>query len=210
MAYITKAAVGSCNNNNNLSFQLIIPNVIMKSNVHCQAICLPFQLFLFLEELSNITYPSLLTLTVVQNLVRSNQLIVSHFVIQRQLLPLRPPETPCRPSKGVPFERLWLVKWFISHRLHTGGACVNLVLLTYVLEIYKVFNHAPRGATHHEFLWSGIQQSVIRQSGNRQIGNRQSEIRQIGNRRSGIRRSGRTPPEPPPFSVFESIRPDCF
>ena len=64
----------------------------------------------FLEELSNITYSSLLTLTVVQNLVRSNQLNVSHFVIQRQLLPLRRPETPCRPSKSVPSERLRLVE----------------------------------------------------------------------------------------------------
>ena len=78
--------------------------------MHCQTICLPFQLFLLLEELSNITYSSLLTLTVVQNLVRSNQLNVSHFVIQRQLLPLRRPETPCRPSKGVPSERLRLVE----------------------------------------------------------------------------------------------------
>ena len=78
--------------------------------MHCQTICLPFQLFLFLEELSNITYSSLLTLTVVQNLVRSNQLNVSHFVIQRQLLPLRRPETPCRPSKSVPSERLRLVE----------------------------------------------------------------------------------------------------
>ena len=33
-------------------------------------------------------------------------------------------------SKGIPSERLQLVKWFISHRLHTG-TCVNLVLLTY-------------------------------------------------------------------------------
>ena len=65
--------------------------------MHCQTICLPSQLFLFLEELSNITYSSLLTLTVVQNLVRSNQLNVSHFVIQHQLLPLRRPETSCRP-----------------------------------------------------------------------------------------------------------------
>ena len=70
--------------------------------IHCQTICLPFQLFLFLEELSNITYSSSLTLTVVQNLARSNQL----FVIQRQLLQLRRPETPCRPFKGVPSERL--------------------------------------------------------------------------------------------------------
>ena len=81
--------------------------------IHCQTICLPFQLFLFLEELSNITYSSSLTLTVVQNLARSNQLNVSHFVIQHQLLLLRRPETPCRPSKGI----------------HTG-ACVNIVLLT--------------------------------------------------------------------------------
>ena len=61
--------------------------------IHYQTICLPFQLFLFLEELSNITYSSSLTLTVVQNLARSNQLNVSHFVIQRQLLLLRRPET---------------------------------------------------------------------------------------------------------------------
>ena len=78
--------------------------------IHCQSICLPFQLFLLLEELSNITYSSLLTLTVVQNLVRSNQLSVSRFVIQRQLLPSHSPEIPCRPSKGVPSERLRLVK----------------------------------------------------------------------------------------------------
>ena len=78
--------------------------------IHCQTICLPFQLFLFLEELSNITYSSSLTLTVVQNLARSNQLNVSHFVIQRQLLLLRHPETPCRPSKGVPSERLRLAE----------------------------------------------------------------------------------------------------
>ena len=56
------------------------------SGMHCQIICRPFQLFLLLEELSNII-SCLLTLTVVQNLVRSNQLNVSHFVIQRQLLP---------------------------------------------------------------------------------------------------------------------------
>ena len=76
----------------------------------CQVIFLPFQLFLLLEELSNITYSSSLTLTVVQNLVRSNQLNVSHFVIQRLLLLLRRPETPCRPCKGVPSERLRLAE----------------------------------------------------------------------------------------------------
>ena len=66
----------------------------------CQTIFHPFQLFLLLEELSNITYSSSLTLTVVLfDLVRSNQLIVSHFVMQRLLLLLRRPETPCRPSK---------------------------------------------------------------------------------------------------------------
>ena len=101
------------------------------SGTHCQIICHPFQLFLLSEELSNITYSCLLTLTVVRNLVRSNQLNVSRFVIQRQLLPSHSPEIPCRPSKGVPSERLRLVKWFISHRLH--GACVNLVLLTYLV-----------------------------------------------------------------------------
>ena len=100
--------------------------------MHCQIICHPSQLFLFLEELSNIIYSCLLTLTVVQNLVWSNQLNVSHFVIQCQLLPSHSPQIPCRPSKRVPSERLRLVKRFISHRLHTG-ACGNLVLLTYLL-----------------------------------------------------------------------------
>ena len=109
------------------------------SGTHRHIICHPFQLFLLLEELSNITYSCLLTLTVVQNLLRSNQLNVSRFVIQCQLLPSHSPEIPCRPSKGVPTERLRLVKWFISHRLHTG-ACVNLVLLIYLLT-YILKNH---------------------------------------------------------------------
>ena len=102
------------------------------SGTHCQVICHPFQLFLLLEELSNITCSCLLTLTVVRNLVRSNQLNLSRFVIHRQLLPSHSSEMPCRPSKCVPSEHLRLVKWFISHRLHTG-ACVNLALLTYLL-----------------------------------------------------------------------------
>ena len=79
-------------------FHLLLPI----SGMHCQIICRPFQLFRFLEELSNITFSSLLTLTVVQNLVRSNQLNVSHFVRQRQhILPPHRPKTPCRPSKGA-------------------------------------------------------------------------------------------------------------
>ena len=52
------------------------------SGMHCRIICHPSQLFQFLEELSNIIYSCLLTLTVVQNLVWSNQLNVSYFVIQ--------------------------------------------------------------------------------------------------------------------------------
>ena len=52
----------------------------------------------------------LLTLTVVQNLVRSHQLNVSHFVIQHQLLPSHSPEIPCHPSKCVPSEGLRLVE----------------------------------------------------------------------------------------------------
>ena len=65
---------------------------------------------LLLEELTNITCSCFLTLTVGQNLVRSNQLNVSHFVIQRQLLPSHSPEIPCRPSKGVPSVHLRLVE----------------------------------------------------------------------------------------------------
>ena len=57
----------------------------------CRIICRLSKLFLFLEELSNIIYSCLLTLTVVQNLVWSNQLNVSHFVIQCQLLPSHSP-----------------------------------------------------------------------------------------------------------------------
>ena len=80
------------------------------SGTHCQVICHPFQLFLLLEELSNITCSCLLTLTVVRNLVRSNQLNLSRFVIHRQLLPSHSSEMPCRPTKCVPSERLRLVK----------------------------------------------------------------------------------------------------
>ena len=54
-------------------------------------LCRPSQLFLFLEELSNIIYSCLLALTVVRNPVWSNQLDVSHFVIQCQLLPSHSP-----------------------------------------------------------------------------------------------------------------------
>ena len=97
------------------------------STIFQNIICPPSQLFRLLEELSNIIYYCLLTLTVVQN-----QLNVSHFVIQYQLLPSHSLEIPCRPSEGVPSERLRLVKRFISHRLFTG-AWVNLVLLTYLL-----------------------------------------------------------------------------
>ena len=57
------------------------------SGMHCRIICRSSQLSLVLEELSNITYSCLLALTVVQNVVWSNQLNVSHFVIHRQLLP---------------------------------------------------------------------------------------------------------------------------
>ena len=39
------------------------------SGMHCLIICHPFQLFLLLEELSNITYSCWITLTVVQNLL---------------------------------------------------------------------------------------------------------------------------------------------
>ena len=80
------------------------------SGTHCQVICHPFQLLLLLEELSNITCSCLLTLTVVQNLIRPNQLNLSRFVIHRQLLSSHSSEMPCRPSKGVPSECLRLVK----------------------------------------------------------------------------------------------------
>ena len=65
--------------------------LLQKSGMYCQIICHPFKLFLLSEEFSNITYSCLHTLTVVQNLVRSNQLSVSRFVIQCQLLPLHSP-----------------------------------------------------------------------------------------------------------------------
>ena len=79
--------------------------------MHCQIIYRPFQLFLLLKSFpTSPTYLSLRTLTVVRNKVRSNQLNVSNFVIQRQRLPLHRLETPRRSSKGVPSERLRLVE----------------------------------------------------------------------------------------------------
>ena len=44
-------------------------NLLLRiSGMYCRIICRPSQLFLFLEELSNISYSCLITLTVVQNL----------------------------------------------------------------------------------------------------------------------------------------------
>ena len=77
-------------------------NLLLQTfGMHNQIIFRPFQLFFLLEELSNI-YSCLLTQTVVQNLVRSNQPNVSHFVIQGQLLPSHSPEIQCCPFKVVP------------------------------------------------------------------------------------------------------------
>ena len=111
------------------------------SGMHCRIICRPSQLFLFSEELSNIIYSCLLTLTVVQNLVWSNQLNVSHFVIQCQLLPSHSLQIPCRPSKRVPSERLRLVKRFISHKLHTGAW--GIFVLFQFNSIQFRYLHAP-------------------------------------------------------------------
>ena len=118
--------------------------------MHCRIICRPPQLFLFLEELSNIICSCLLTLTVLQNLVGSSQLNVSRFVIQCQLLPSHSPQIPCRTSKCVLSERLRLVKRFISHRLHTG-AWGNLLLLTYLLTDRKFRRGSNNLRCHGEF-----------------------------------------------------------
>ena len=55
--------------------------------IHCQVIFRPFQLFLLLEEVSNIIFSCVLILTV-GHLVASRHLNISRFVIQHQLLPL--------------------------------------------------------------------------------------------------------------------------
>ena len=92
-----------------------------------------------LEELSSITYSCLLTLTVVQNLVWSNQHNVSHFVIQCQLLPPHSPWIPCRPSNSIPSERLrlvngvsmrerltkWLLNWILQCAVIYKGAVLS-------------------------------------------------------------------------------------
>ena len=133
------------------------------SGMHCWIICRPPQLFLFLEELSNIICSCLLTPTVFQNLVWSNQLNVSHFVIQCQLLPSHCPQIPCRPSKCIPSERLRLVKRFISHRLHIEyywrmeKSCVTYLLKSYskwrnntsVMAYYNSQNHLQK----NQFPW---------------------------------------------------------
>ena len=106
------------------------------SGMHCWIICHPSQFFLFLEELSNIIYSCLLTLTVVQNRVWSNQLNVYHFLIQCQLLPSLSPWIPCRPSESVPSERLRLVKRFHFAQAaywRMGKSCV-IYLLTHVIK----------------------------------------------------------------------------
>ena len=54
--------------------------------IHCQVIFRPFQLFLLLEEVSNIIFSCMLILTV-GHLVASRHLNVSRFMIQHQLLP---------------------------------------------------------------------------------------------------------------------------
>ena len=136
------------------------------SGMHCQNICRPSQLFWLLEELSNIIYSCLLTLTVVQNLVRSNQL--NDFVIQYHattatalLGNAMPPIYSC---KGVPSERLRLVKRFIPHRLHTGP-WVNLVLYLLILEQYIFYaNYKNIKTSKFYFLFLFIDVSPLRSS----------------------------------------------
>ena len=74
--------------------------------MHCQIICRLFQLFLFSEEPSSITYFCLLTLTVVQNLVRYQT--SSMFAIQRQIQRQRTARKyHAAHLRGVPSERLY-------------------------------------------------------------------------------------------------------
>ena len=61
--------------------KLFWANNIWCTMYDCQIIFRPFQIVLLLDELSKIIYSCLLTLTVGQNLARSNQLNVSHLVI---------------------------------------------------------------------------------------------------------------------------------
>ena len=73
----------------------------------------------------------LLTLTVVQNLVRSNQLNVSHFVLQRQVLPSQSPGIVCRSSECVPSEHLRLV--VVINLAQTTYRCMRKSCITYLL-----------------------------------------------------------------------------
>ena len=74
--------------------------------------------FGLLEEFLNLIYSCLLTLTVMQSLVRSNQLNVSHFVIQCQLLPSQSPE--------IPYHKIYVIYRMVNLIYHK----VNLI--TYI------------------------------------------------------------------------------
>ena len=95
--------------------------LLQTSGMHCQIIFRPVLLFLLLEELSNVIYSCLLTLIVVQNLVRSNQLNVSHFVIQRQLYcHLTTRKYHAAQLKTFHMSEYDQSKWFISHKRRRG------------------------------------------------------------------------------------------
>ena len=76
------------------SFSSVAPSIWNSLPNHLSSIpTLPVFRRALKHHLFLLAYP----IAVVQNLARSYQLNVSHFVIQRQLLLLRRPETPCRP-----------------------------------------------------------------------------------------------------------------
>ena len=110
--------------------------------MHCLIICRPFQLFLLLEELSNITHSCLLILTVVQNLVSSNQLNVSNFVIQCQAR-----KHHAAHLNEFHLSAYDLLKWVISHRQHTG-ACVTLYLFIYLFIYLNILCYSLTAGQH--------------------------------------------------------------
>ena len=114
------------------------------SGMHCQIICPHLSSIPTLAGFRRALKHHLFLLAYPDSSAKSGKIKPAQCISLRDTVPTTataPPGITMPPIWRVPSERLQLVKWFISHRLHTG-ACVNLVLLTY----YTHFNYNRRRA----------------------------------------------------------------
>ena len=110
-----------------LRFRDVTPSFINLAQV--RYICRPSQLFLFLEELSNIIYSCLL---IPDSSAKSGMIKPAQCISLRDTVPTtaiaQPVNTMPPIYNSVPSERLRLVKRFVSHRLRMGKSCVIYLL----------------------------------------------------------------------------------